>query len=72
MAAKATAIILLTDAPLGENRFPKGTSFSVVDKLPGQIGRGEIDRATAAAWKRSGWAEDVKAATKPARGGDGD
>ena len=70
MAPKSAGIILLTDAPLGENRFPKGTGFTVVDKLPGALAEGEVDRTTAAAWKRLSWAEDAKPGTKPPRGDD--
>lgn len=72
MAPKTVGIVLLTDAPLGENRFPKGTGFTVVDKLPGQLGAGEVDRTTAGAWKRLGWAETAKPAAKTARGDNGD
>lgn len=70
MAPKTAGIVLLTDAPLGENRFPKGTGFAVVDKLPRELGRGEVDKTTAAAWKRLGWAYDAKPSTKPSRGDD--
>lgn len=70
MAVKSTSIVLLTDALLGKNRFPKGTGFSVVNKLPRDLGKGEVDKATAAAWKRQGWAEEAKPSTKPPRGDD--
>lgn len=72
MAAKAESVILLTDALLGENRYPKGTSFTVVGKLQRELGTGEVDVATAAAWKRLRWAEDAKPATKATRGSDAD
>lgn len=68
MTTKTAGLVLLTDAPLGENRFPKGTGFIVVDKLPEHLGGGEVDRATAAAWKRLGWAEPARAASKSTRG----
>ncbi|WP_375599368.1 hypothetical protein [Devosia sp. Naph2] len=70
MAPKTAGIVLLTDAPLGENRFPKGTSFTVVDKLPRDLGPGEVDKSTAAAWKRLGWVRDAKPSIKPPRGDD--
>ena len=71
MAPKTAGIVLLTDAPLGENRFPKGTGFSVVDKLPGKLGEGEVDVTTAAAWKRLGWAKAAKPAARAERGDNG-
>lgn len=70
MAVKATSIVLLTDALLGENRFPKGTGFTVADKLPRDLAKGEVDKATAAAWKRQGWAEEAKVSAKASRGND--
>jgi hypothetical protein len=72
MAAKAPSIVLLTDSLLGENRYPKGTGLTVIDKPLGELGEGEVDVTTAAAWKRLGWAADAKPAAKAARGGDVD
>lgn len=50
-------VIATTDVLAHENRFPKGTGFSVVEKPDPKAKPPEIDPRTAGVWERNGWAE---------------
>ena len=51
-------IIATTDVLAHENRFPRGTGFSVVEKPNPKAVPPQIDPTTAELWGRNGWAQD--------------
>lgn len=54
-------IIVTTDVLAHENRFPKGTGFSVRNDPDPKAKPPQIDPTTADRWESNGWAEPEKA-----------
>ena len=50
-------IVATTDVLAHENRFPKGTTFHVVDAPKADAKPPEIDARTASVWDLNGWCE---------------
>ena len=50
-------IIATTDVLAHENRYPKGTGFSVVEKPNPKAEPPQIDPTTADRWQSTGWAK---------------
>ena len=60
-------IIATTDVLAHENRFPRGTGFSVVEKPNPQAVPPQIDATTAARWEGLGWATEEKPLVEKAK-----
>ena len=61
-------IIATTDVLAHENRFPKGTGFSVVEKPDPKAESPQIDPTTASRWESLGWAVEAAAAKAKTNG----
>lgn len=58
------SVIATTDVLAHENRFPKGTGFSVVATPKADAKPPQIDARTADVWLQNGWADEVDRTAK--------